>query len=191
MRTALAKARLVMRQGKLLSTDDSGPIQKVRVELIGGEEADAFRPQNYGTSSRGADDKCHAIAFQVNGHKIVIALDEPDLRPRDLEEGEVIHYSREDAVDEGEDGYEEGERNGSHHRIHFKKGRIIHSKCGEHSEIEQTPDYIHLCQSEGDGMEVYMDKDQLILKAGYSEIRMTDAGMTFTGHFIDERWSKD
>lgn len=129
MRPLQRKISTMIGRAILRAVDDGSGTQKLQIELLKDELYDGVeRFHEYGFTSNphaGAE----AISLSVGGqrgHGVVIAVNDRRYRVTALETGEVAIYTDEDA-----DG----------HRIHFKRGREIHTTTGT-TTIVQKPDKI-------------------------------------------------
>lgn len=95
-RTDAHSARLAVRRVELVEVDDSGPLQRVTVlgyadEVIKG----AHRVQLFGETSHPPVGS-HGLALLVNGRpdqSVILGLEHPDHRPRNLPRGERALYN--------------------------------------------------------------------------------------------------
>ena len=124
---------LMVGRAVLRAVRDDFKRQTVQVEALRGEVLEgAEHMQPYGFTAHphpGAE----ALVLSLGGmrqHPVVVVVDDPRHRVRDLEEGEVCVYTDEDEED-------------NPHRILLKRGRGIELKCGD-STIAMSPERIDI-----------------------------------------------
>jgi phage gp45-like len=89
-------ARLMNTRGQLIELDDSGEIQLVKAHGLYGEKmSDVHRVQGFGLSSTPPEGS-HGLLQAVGGRRdqvVVMGMEHPDHRPRDISPGETILYN--------------------------------------------------------------------------------------------------
>lgn len=120
LRQVVRTMRLLVARGVVRLVNDAGGLQVVQVELLAGETRELIRLQNYGSTGVPPENS-EAIAVAVGGkrsHLILVAVDDPISRPRDLNAGEYCIYTK------------------FGDRIHLRNDRIIAIKAGANVEVD-------------------------------------------------------
>lgn len=112
--------RLLVARGLVRLVNDAGGLQVVQVELLAGETRELMRAQNYGATGVPPENS-EAIAVAVGGkrsHLILVAIDDPASRPRNLAVGEYCIYTK------------------FGDRIHLRDDRVIAVTAGTRIEVD-------------------------------------------------------
>lgn len=112
--------RLLIARGLVRLVNDAGGLQVVQVELFAGETRELMRAQNYGATGVPPENS-EVIAVAVGGkrsHLMVVAIDDPASRPRNLAVGEYCIYTK------------------FGDRIHLRDDRVIAVTAGTRIEVD-------------------------------------------------------
>lgn len=135
------KTRLLLLLGRALisAASEQGGLGRAQVLGLDNELLEEVEnPQHYGFASLPLPGSEVFVGFLAGerGHGFLVATGDRRYRPRDLEPGEVVLFTKEDTLAEGEEAPEwytppeEGPAQGLC-RIHFREGREIEIICNK------------------------------------------------------------
>ena len=144
---------LMIGRAVILAAGEDG----LRLSLLEGEETEGVpQMQEYGFASKPLEGCAALAAFQGGNrdHGVVVATDDPRYRPQGLEPGEVVLYTDEDRLGEGEslpempagapEGWPDPEAEAPGlMRLYFKRGREALLVCKKFSLV--ATESMNLC----------------------------------------------